>query len=85
MVLLSGIEPPTLITNQLFNFRLFDCGLSRAIEQFCPMIDHDKQSSLASFEDFDSVIRWPLIAASSSMIEAAQIRLILIHNARTRH
>jgi hypothetical protein len=40
------------------------------------MIDHDEQSSLAS-QGFDSVIRWPLIAASSSMIEAAQIRLIV--------
>jgi len=25
-----------LITNQLFNFKPFDCGLSRAIEQFWP-------------------------------------------------
>jgi len=34
------------------------------------------QSSLGIIQGFDSVIRWLLIAASLSMIEAAQIRLI---------
>jgi hypothetical protein len=40
------------------------------------MIDQDGQSSLASFEDFESAVLRPLIAASLLVIEAAQIRLI---------
>jgi hypothetical protein len=36
----------------------------------------DGQSSLASFEDFESAVLRPLIDASLLVIEAAQIRLI---------